>query len=133
MHRQTVTGIVPVHQTILDHYDRIAHSIQLIDQAKGEVGIESLASAACFGRKQYERVFSRYIGTTPKKFLRTIRLQHAIYLRSKDASVNLTDLTYISGYYDQSHMINDFQKLTGMTPTQYFSDCEPYSDYFQHL
>ncbi len=114
------------------NYDRIEHTINLINRSRGAVSIDFLASEACFGRKQFERVFSKYIGTSPKQFLRTIRLQHAIHLRSKDAAVNLTDLTYGAGYYDQSHMINDFQKLTGLTPKQFFDASEPYSDYFSN-
>lgn len=115
------------------NYDRIGHSIQIINQSKGNVSIDHLASETCLGRKQFERVFTRYIGTTPKQFLKTIRFQYAVHTKSMDMSVNLTALTYSCGYYDQSHMISDFHKLTGMTPTQYFNECEPYSDYFQHL
>ena len=44
--------------------------------------------------------------------------------------MSLTELAYDCGYYDQSHMINDFKLLTGMSPRQYFSDCDAYSDYF---
>ncbi|MDA3881173.1 MAG: helix-turn-helix domain-containing protein [Prolixibacteraceae bacterium] len=32
----------------------------------------------------------------------------------------MTDLAYESGHYDQAHFINDFKKLTGITPKQYF-------------
>jgi AraC-like DNA-binding protein len=53
-------------------------------------------------------------------------------LREKhcNKSINLTELAYTCGYYDQSHMINDYKLLSGKTPAQYFSECEPYSDYF---
>lgn len=112
-------------------FNRIEQSINTINQKRGIVSIDDLASEACFSRKQFERVFSYYVGTTPKQFLKTIRFQNSINKKSQNKSINLTELTYSCGYYDQSHMINDFQKLTGMTPTQYFSGCEPYSDYFQ--
>lgn len=114
------------------NYERIEHAVSIINRTKGTVSIDALASEACYGRKQFERVFSAYIGTSPKQFLRTIRLQYAIHLRSQNQAVNLTDLTYLSGYYDQSHMINDFQKLTGLTPGQFFDASEPYSDYFSN-
>lgn len=113
------------------HFNRIKDSIRLINQNKGLVSIDILASEACFSRKQYERTFSDFIGTSPKKFLKTIRFQNAINEKSKDKNIKLTTLTYQCGYYDQSHMTNDFYKLSGMTPKQYFNDCEIYSDYFQ--
>lgn len=112
-------------------FNRIEHSINIINQKLGVVNIDILASEACYSRKQFERVFSHYVGNSPKQFLKTIRFQNSINEKSKNKSASLTDLTYKCGYYDQSHMINDFQKLTGMTPKQYFNECEPFSDYFQ--
>lgn len=113
------------------NFERISNSILIIDQSKGLVDIDYLASEACCSRKQFERIFSYLIGTSPRQFLRIIRFQNAIDIKAKDKSISLTNLTYQCGYYDQAHMINDFQKLSGMTPKQYFNDCEPYSDYFQ--
>ncbi|MFC0877857.1 DUF6597 domain-containing transcriptional factor [Saccharicrinis sp. FJH2] len=112
-------------------YKRIEHSINLINQKRGIVNVDFLASETCLSRKQFERIFSYYVGTSPKQFLKTIRFQNSLDNKSKNKSANLTDLTYSCGYYDQAHMINDFQKLTGLTPRQYFNECEPYSDYFQ--
>jgi len=113
-------------------FERIENSIQSINKFKGNVSIDYLASCACLSRKQFERIFSRHIGASPKQFLRTIRFQNAVATKAVNIATNLTELTYACGYYDQSHMINDFQKLSGMTPQQYFKDYEPYSDYFQN-
>lgn len=33
--------------------------------------------------------------------------------------INLTELAYRSGYFDQAHFIKDFKRYTGMTPGQY--------------
>jgi AraC-like DNA-binding protein len=109
---------------------RIAQSIALINHAKGMITIEKLSSASCLSRKQYERTFLTSIGTSPKKFLRTIRFQNSLYEKQKNKNVSLTELAYNCGYFDQSHMIHDYRLLSGKTPFQYFSECEPYSDYF---
>ncbi len=111
-------------------FDRIKHSIGLINRTRGIVAIEYLASAACLSRKQYERTFLNYVGSTPKQFLRTVRFQNAINEKAKRRDISLTELAYQCGYYDQSHMTSDFHKLSGMTPKKYFSDSVPYSDYF---
>jgi len=112
-------------------YNRIEYCIDLINNRRGIVDIGFLASETCLSRKQFERIFSYYVGTTPKQFLKTIRFQNSLDSKSKNKTANLTELTYSCGYYDQSHMINDFQRLTGLTPKQYFNECEPNSDYFQ--
>lgn len=113
------------------HFRRINSSIAKINQTGALVNIDLLASEACFSRKQFERHFLRWVGTSPRQFLKTVRFQRAIHERAKSKSGNLTDLTYKCGYYDQAHMINDFQQLSGMTPKQFFDDDEPFSDYFQ--
>lgn len=110
---------------------RIMRSIALINQANGLIDIETLSSSAYLSRKQYERTFAEYIGSSPKQFLRTVRFQNLLHKKYIYRNINLTELAYNCGYYDQSHMINEFKILTGITPTQYFSECEPHSDYFQ--
>lgn len=110
---------------------RIINSVSSINQSNGLIDIESLSSLACLSRKQYERVFAEYIGSTPKQFLRTVRFQKTLHNKEKNKNIQLTELAYSCGYYDQSHMISDFKSLTGITPSKYFTDCEPHSDYFQ--
>lgn len=110
---------------------RIKDSIRIINQSKGVISVEELASRACLSEKQYSRIIKDYVGISPKQFLRIIRFQHAIYKKQNKPNISLTNLAYDCGYFDQSHMISDFKDLSGKAPKQFFSDCEkPYSDYF---
>jgi len=113
-------------------WDRIAHNIALIGRHNGQISVEQLAGAACLSRKQHERVFKKMVGLSPKQFLKVIRFQYALLAHQQHPHESLTELAYRCGYYDQSHMINDFRDLSGITPGQYFNACEtPYSDYFE--
>jgi AraC-like DNA-binding protein len=124
--------ITQIRKNEIKHqYNRIRHTVNLINQTKGVIDIEDLASHSCLSRKQYERIFSDIIGTSPKQFLKIVRFQNVIYQKSKHPDLSLTELAYQCGYYDQAHMINDFKTLSGYTPKQYFGDCEPFSDYFE--
>lgn len=112
-------------------WNRIYQNIRLINQCNGMVTPDQLASEACLSRKQYERIFRQMVGLSPKQFLKVIRFQYAIFAHQQYPSESLTELAYRCGYYDQSHMINDFHELAGITPRQYFSNCETLdSDYF---
>ena len=113
------------------NYDRIRHSINKINLSRGILDIESLVSDTFLSRKQFERTFSAIIGATPKQFLRVVRFQHAIYIRSKDPALNLTELAHECGYFDQAHMIHDFKRFSGVTPKKFFANAEPFSDYFE--
>lgn len=113
------------------NFSRLNHSINIVSQTQGKVSIENLASEACLSRKQFERQFSELIGITPKQYLKTIRFQFSLYLKSRNEKLNITDLAYEVGYYDQAHFINDFKLQTGFTPKQYFDNNTAYSDFFE--
>lgn len=113
-------------------FRRITDTVEAIRATKGNIGIDALASRACLSRKQFERIFSDYIGISPKQYLRTIRLQATIYCKSRDENISLTKLSCENGYYDQSHFIHDFKAMTGYTPKQFFGVCETStSDFFE--
>jgi AraC-like DNA-binding protein len=112
-------------------YENIKHAVNIINRHQGMIEVDELASHSCLSRKQFERVFSAIIGTTPKQFLKIVRFQNAIYQKSKQPDISLTQIALNCGYYDQAHMINDFKSLSGFTPKQFFSDCQPFSDYFE--
>lgn len=113
-------------------FQRIHQTVELIRKTKGNIEIDLLAANACLSRKQFERKFMEYIGVSPKQFLKTVRFQAAIFIKANNQRMNLTELAYDSGYYDQSHFINEFKTLTGSTPKQFFNeDCDIFSDFFQ--
>lgn len=113
-------------------FQRINNIIETIRVNQGMVDIEELSSLACLSRKQFERIFLEFIGISPKQYLKIIRFQSSIFLKSKNEELSLTELAYESGYYDQSHFINDYKKMTGITPKQFFQDCQSiHSDFFE--
>lgn len=112
------------------NYRRVCSTIQLIDQRRGEVRLPELAATACLSGKQFQRVFSEYIGMKPKEFLRVVRFQYALSVLQRSPGMSFSQLAYECGYYDQSHLINEFRCFSGYTPGEYVSVCLPYSDYF---
>ena len=112
-------------------FRRINHIVELIKKTFGNINISQMASEACLCRKQFERIFVEHIGISPKQYLKIIRFQFAIFQKQQNTNMNLLDLSYGSGYYDQSHFINDFKSFCGLTPKQYFSESEACSDFFE--
>lgn len=95
-----------------------------------QTNIKGLADIACLSEKQFCRIFSEHIGTTPKDFLRIIRLQRTLSILQHNPKIGFAQLSYECGYTDQSHMIKEFRLFTGYTPKEYISRCAPVSDYF---
>ena len=81
-----------------------------------------LARTLGLSERTLERRFQIHIGTTPKKYARIVRLRNAVFQRKKLS--NWADVAYTAGYYDQSHMINDFQALYGMSPESIYPQIE---------
>lgn len=96
----------------------------------GQTEIEQLAKISCLSYKQFMRVFSEYVGTNPKDFLRIVRFQKALYILQTQPKISLTQLSYECDYYDQAHCIKEFKQFSGYTPSEYITVCTPYSDYF---
>lgn len=112
-------------------FERLKHTVELIRNSRGLVEIEALSQQACLSRKQFERLFLDSIGMSPKQYLKIIRFQSAIHLNSQGKLLSMTHLAHESGYYDQSHFINDFKSLTGLTPKKFFADCDSVSDFYE--
>ncbi|MFO3726217.1 AraC family transcriptional regulator [Butyricimonas muris] len=97
------------------------------------VDIPRLADVACLGDKQFRRVFMDYMGTTPKEFIRIVRMQRALFMLQQDGATPFAQVAYACGFSDQSHMIKEFKLFSGYTPAEYLTICAPYSDYFSHM
>lgn len=115
--------------------ERIMLAINRIDDSKGTINIKDLSSLACLSDKQFNRIFADYVGMNPKNFLRIIRYQ-SFLLKLQNSNIKDTkavdflDLVYDCGYYDQSHLINNFKEFTGYTPKEYIKLFSPCSEYF---
>jgi AraC-like DNA-binding protein len=69
--------------------------------------------------KRFVRAFREHIGVTPKRYARIHRLQRLLRSVGSRADVDWARAAVEHGYYDQSHLANDFRELTGITPTAY--------------
>lgn len=110
------------------NYKRMAAAIEAINHKT--YSINSLAEMTCLSYKQFNRLFTQYIGTGPKEFSRIIRFQRALNILETKKTFNLTQLSYESGFSDQSHLIREFKAISGYTPKEFLSICNPHSDYF---
>lgn len=85
--------------------------MQTVKQVVNQIGLSPT---------RFIQVFSEEIGLTPKLYCRVLRFQEALRLSVQRGATNWADIALSCGYYDQSHFINDFQELAGISPTLYF-------------
>ncbi len=111
------------------NFKRMKYAINSISEDPG-INIKLLADKTCLSYKQFNRVFSNYIGTNPKDFSRTVRFHKSLHTLQLNSKMSLTDLAFHCGYYDQPHMNKEFKLFSGFSPKEYLAVCTPHSDYF---
>jgi len=88
--------------------DRIAGGAARIDDVAREIGIS---------RQHLARQFQHHVGVSPKMFARVMRLRRV--LASLPHDPDWAGVAAQHGYYDQSHLIDDFRELAGDTPNAF--------------
>ena len=71
------------------------------------------------GKRSLQRLFSEYVGVSPKWVIRRYRLHELIERSHTGEEPDWPQLALELGYFDQAHLINDFRTITGYSPTEY--------------
>jgi AraC-like DNA-binding protein len=58
------------------------------------------------------------VGVSPKLFARIARFEAALDRMARLPQGSWTEVAHRFGYYDQMHMVHDFSRFTGETPTR---------------
>ncbi len=102
---------------------------KLIIDTKGKIPIKEILETVNISERSLERYFKIYIGLTPKFYSRIIRFSYIFHL-IQDRNFNCSDITFLAGFYDQSHFIKNFKKFTGEEPTKYGFTEENMANFF---
>ena len=70
-----------------------------------QINIPQLSEAACLSSKQFGRVFADYVGTTPKEYLRIVRMQRALFLLQQDATLPFVQVVTTDMSDDHFHVL----------------------------
>lgn len=79
--------------------------------------IETLASEQHVSRRQLERDFGQWLGTSPRHLAQVARVQAVS--RKAHAGAALADIAADVGFADQAHMCRVVRQLTGQTPQRF--------------
>jgi AraC-like DNA-binding protein len=81
--------------------------------------VRDVARELALPQRRFIQLFSSHVGLTPKIFCRIQRFQRARVWAEKLETLDWAELALACGYFDQSHLINDFQEFAGSTPGTY--------------
>ncbi len=76
-------------------------------------------------QRRFSSVFADQVGLPPKLYCRILRFQQARTLADQSPKPEWAQLASTCGYFDQSHLINDFQEFSGLSPSEYLRRHQP--------
>ena len=110
----------PPDQETASDYTTIAAAIEYLDtHRRRQPDVAEVASAVGLSVSHFHRVFRRWAGTTPKRFLQLLTLEEA--KRRLDASRSVLDAAYESGLSGPGRLHDLFVGLEARTPGEYRS------------
>lgn len=101
------------------NYTRIAEAIEYIkSNFKNQPNLDEVAEQVNLSPFHFQRLFSEWAGTAPKKFLQYTSVEHAKKLL-KDHQATLFDTAFETGLSSTGRLHDLFVTIEGMTPAEY--------------
>jgi len=101
-------------------FQRIEASIHFIEaHYREEPSLRDIAASADLSPFHFERLFKRWAGTTPKRFVQCLRVEHAKSLL--EHSKSLLDVSWDTGLSSPSRLHDLFCSIEAVTPGEYKS------------
>jgi len=101
------------------NYYRVAEAIEYIkSNFRQQPSLDDVAEKVHLSPFHFQRLFSEWAGTSPKKFLQYISLEHAKNLL-KEKQTTLFDIAYETGLSGTSRLHDLFINIEGMSPAEY--------------
>jgi AraC-like DNA-binding protein len=94
-------------------------AVDRLEATGGRMSIEELATQTGFTRKHLGNLFQQQVGLSPKALARVHRFRRAMEILNRaNGQVPWAELADACGFYDQSHLINEFRRFTGFSPVE---------------
>ncbi|HHP7232640.1 MAG TPA: bifunctional transcriptional activator/DNA repair enzyme AdaA [Xenococcaceae cyanobacterium] len=103
----------------MSDYTKIAQAIDFIRQnVDRQPTLDDIAAQVHLSPYHFHRLFSRWAGVTPKRFLQVLTLERAKILLQK-GNLSALDVTYSIGLSSGSRLYDHFVKIEAVTPSEY--------------
>ena len=99
----------------------VRRAVSVIDTTAGGVRIDDLARELGVSRQHLAAQFRTRVGLSPKLYARICRFRRATDALKAAPAPDWARLALECGYFDQSHLIHDFQEFAGSAPERFLS------------
>jgi AraC-like DNA-binding protein len=95
----------------------ITRALTRLHATRGTVAIQTLTDELGCSRRHLNVGFKEHVGISPKLLARILRFNRAVELSATPLA--WAEVSQTCGYYDQAHMVRDFQQFSGYSPTEF--------------
>ncbi|NSY40918.1 GlxA family transcriptional regulator [Leisingera sp. ANG59] len=93
----------------------VEHMEMFLDDS---IELDDIAAKFQISRRQLERLFSKYLSTTPRKYLMMLRLHRARSLMA-ETSLGIPEVSAACGFATASHFSKRFKEAFGISPRRF--------------
>lgn len=102
-------------------YPAVGKFIQLARAGQLPITVSELARQLGISGRYLRRIVAAQIGMSPKAVLRILRFRTSLFARRDYPRANWSEIAQRAGYYDQSHLIDEYQRFLGASPERFFN------------
>jgi AraC-like DNA-binding protein len=106
-----------------------SYAISRLRSAGQGVTVRELSDEIGLSQRQLLRLFRERVGLSPKALGQVFRFQNVLHRLNKELRVHWVEIANDAGYFDQAHFVREFQRFTGLNPSQYLRDKRDYGNY----
>lgn len=99
--------------------DIAMYAARLIAASEGRLPLREVAAAVGVGERRLQQLFHAHVGLSPRAWSRLARMHGCLRALRQRPAPDWADLALEGGFYDQSHLVNEFRALCGVTPTEF--------------
>ena len=103
--------------------------VRQIIHDNGKTSIQKLAGENKISVRKMERLFLQQVGISAKLYSRLMRFNHVFKLLQKE-NLPRTEITYLSGYFDQAHFNKEFKEFSGENPESWIKQNHSFANFF---
>lgn len=103
--------------------------VQQIVRGNGKTSIQKLADENKISVRKIERLFLQQVGISAKLYSRLMRFNHVFKLLQQE-NLPRTEITYLSGYFDQAHFNKEFKEFSGENPESWIKQNHTFAKFF---
>jgi AraC-like DNA-binding protein len=105
--------------SFLEPHPAVGFALDRFRRVPSAISVAAVARGTGWSERRLSQLFREQVGLAPKVWCRIQRFQHAVRQLHHGPEIRWGELALDCGYYDQSHLANEFRAFSGIDISTY--------------